>query len=285
MGAHDGIVPNTIVMSNFCSEKSFLLTKKKNTSEYYALFTDGFKEQVEPITGTPRPKPDSAQRTKYYKAPSQVLEQSITPSRFSGSMRKAVACYHATGKNAPFSYTWKKTHGLVKKGSAYWVVEVSKDGVYAVPVAVDKNGKCCGSYGVLKCIPTFKQITDNPELAQYKSEMSLHWAFTGRPNSGVTQLIDDTVMAEPYLHEPFYTGHGWAFSYSGHEAQSVTVSEDPIFCSRWKLVFSGFEARGVGTLSAQLIEVREYNSVRLPLCSSRRKLAFFYFRQRLCLAR
>lgn len=230
-----------------CTDRQgFLLSR--TGSAYSALYNDGLVENINPIDGSPRPVPDLAVRTKGYKVPQQLRREQLarlSASKFSGMMRLVVGCYHAAGKEAPFSYSHTVTHGIVKKTSVmngvttnhFWVVEISTLGVYAAPVTY--SGDCCDSWNVSAYMATAAQIALNPSLAT----LSLHSGFViGRAH--ITQLVTQTDMGTVYADgDPWFDGCGWAFSASGAEAQTVVqdffVSPDTHFkCSRWKITFA-----------------------------------------------
>ena len=241
------------------------------TAPYSAYYVDGVVERIHPWDGTPSPDPTIPVtfRTVGYKVPDDLTNETFetrnTASRYSGLMRAVVGCYHSGGKDAPFSYSWAKTHGIVKfamsigdPADRYWIVEVSASGVYAAPIRY--TGECCGSWGVVKYMPTADQLAENPSLAQYKTTLSLAWAFAGRPDSGVTQLLAASDMVTAYARSPFFGGHGWAFNYSGTEAQAVTqefllTPAKHYNCSRFKLSFSFSQEADGGLLSCVIATV------------------------------
>lgn len=223
-----------IVRAQLATERrGFLMTKVAADSTYWARYVDGFTEKIDPITGVPRPDPDLATRTKKYVVPGNLTASASTRTRasqYSGLMRMAVGCFHSRGKNSPFSYTFAKTHGIVKKmvaGTAkYWVVEIAAAGCYAAPIPF--KGKCSNSFNV------------NAYLQTLDSALDLAWAFTNKPDAGVISL---GTPGTAYTHNPWFARCGWAFSYSGHEAQIVTqrklLTPTPHFlCDRWKLEFA-----------------------------------------------
>lgn len=248
-----------------CTDRlGFLLSRR--VQAYDALYNDGKTENINPVTGSPRPDPDPAVRTKGYKVPPELLRMGLarsSASKYSGLMRLAVACHHAAGRDSPFRYEHAITHGIVKKTvrinnqdvDKHWVVEVRAEGVFAAPIA--NTGKCCDSWDVSKYMP---RVPPNPRPAK----LSLLARF-GRDKS-VQRLVDSGNMATCYADgSPFYPNHGWAFSASGSEAQAVVqffVNSAPKHyeCSRWKLTF---EAAGEN-LSATLtkIESRQKTSFK-----------------------
>jgi hypothetical protein len=246
----------TVIGGAQCRDKlGFLLTRDGSGQNYDAAYNDGVVERINPIDGQPRPEPETADRTVGYKVPSQLrvaANSRVSASRFTGLMRLAVGCYHAAGKNAPFSFGFGKTHGILKfdvpvgnpavMTPRYWVIEISSVGVFAAPIV--NTGKCCDSWSITKYIPTAEEVAEQPSLEGFQTTLGLNWAFSvGRP--GVLKLLSSTEMASAYSSGfPWYSGCGWAFSASGVSAQNVVVSSSssPLpahyLCSRFKISFS-----------------------------------------------
>jgi hypothetical protein len=244
----------TVIGGAECTDKrGFLLTR--TGPNYDAAYNDGVVERINPIDGQPRPEPDPADRTKGYKVPAQLrvaASSRLSASRFSGLMRLAVGCYHAAGKDAPFSYTFAKTHGILRLDvpvgnpavltPRYWVIEISQSGVFAAPI--ENTGKCCDSWSITRYTPTADEIAEQPSLEGFKTTLSLSWAFSvGKPR--VLQLMSSGDVSTAYASgSPWYADCGWAFSASGVSAQNVVVSESstPLpahyLCSRFKFSFS-----------------------------------------------
>ena len=263
-----------------CTDRQgFLLTRSNNYGEqtYTANYVDGYSERINPITGTPRPDPDPADRTKNQKvAPDLFLGAFYgkTPAKFTGLMRKVVGCYHLRGLNAPFNYTWGTTHGIVKRTTKvnnvdvtkHWIVEISSLGVWAAPIS--ETGKCCDSWDVSMYQPTAKELEENPGWQTYKTTLSLWWAAVYGKRPGVHNAWGN--MTEPYGQgSPWFTDHGWAFSASGNECRAVTqrketVPDDHFKCNQWKIVFTD---DGQGELVASLENV-DQDQVYIPLLDS-----------------
>lgn len=239
IAAQNGLPENRIV--NYSAGKDFNFLVVKDGATYYALPNDGTNEHINPITGYPRPTPDPADKSKGYRIPDDVLAGGSS-SLYSGMMRLAVGCYHSRGVRSPFGYAWAKTHGILKLGDAYWIAEVSASGVYAAPITY--SGRCFDSWRIANYMPTQQQLDANPALSEFQQDLSLAWAFTGRPDQGVLRLLVADDMAAAYAQSPFYAGHGWAFNHSGNECQAVTASylltPAPRYnCCRYKISFSG----------------------------------------------
>lgn len=244
----------TVIGGAECRDKlGFLLVR--DGERYNAHYNDGVVENIYPIDGQPRPEPDPADRTKGYKVPTQLRVGAASrtqASKFSGLMRLVVGCYHAAGKDAPFSYTFAKTHGILKLDvpvgnppvltTRYWVTEISPNGIFAAPIV--NTGKCCDSWSIARYIPTTAEVEENPSLQQFRDELSLANAWlAGRP--GVLLLQPPAAMNDAYSSgSTWYPDCGWAFSASGVNAQNVVVfqSTSPLplhyRCSRFKINFS-----------------------------------------------
>lgn len=264
-----------------CTDRQGFLLTRTNSGEaqtYSANYTDGYTERINPITGLPRPTPDPATRTKGQKVSSDLFSGAFygkTPAKFSGLMRKVVGCYHLQGLNAPFSYTWGTTHGVIEKTISinngtptkkHWIVEVSSLGVYVAPIT--DTGKCCDSWDVSMYQPTAKELEDNPGWQTYKTTLSLWWAKEQGNRSEVYNVIGS--MVEPYNQgTPWTASHGWAFSASGAECRAVTArsSSTPyahFVCNQWKISFGD---DGQGRIVATLEQLDKDTSF-VPLLDS-----------------
>jgi hypothetical protein len=232
--------------------RSFLMLYEGGSpSVYYASRPTGLVELIDPTEGTPRPDPDPATFTKGFKVPKElrVPPEDVVAARapggytrvssmYSGQMRKIAGCYHLSGLDAPFGYTYAKTHGVVEfpvpraanaggkypPGKKFWLVELSPLGAFAMPFQYRQ--KCCDlPKQFTRAMPTDAEIAATPSLEQFKTELDLAWAFVNKPNAGVVQLISAAAMAAVYAKgSPQALSHGWAFSYSGNEASNVVFT-------------------------------------------------------------
>ena len=215
-----------------CKDRRGFFITRTTGGIYSARYNDEVVEIIDPITGLPRPDPETASRTIGYVVPSQLQGSQFdltSAAKFSGLMRLVVGCRHSAGLEAPFSYTWTRTHGIVKlpvsvgdpptTKTRYWIVEVSIGGVFAAPIK--NTRRCCDSWDVTKYQPTDAEIEEDPTLAQHRTLLSLEWAFSvERPN--VVQLVSAADMDTAYsLGAPWHPSIGWAFSASGIQAQNV----------------------------------------------------------------
>lgn len=224
--SHNDVPEALAIRSIFCKARHFLLNQKV-LNEYHALFADATDEHIDPITGRPRPDPDLADKTKGYIVPNQVIADyplRTIASRFTGLMRQAVGCYQSTGQNAPFTYGWEKTHGIVTftvgADVRYWVIEVSPQGVYAAPVTVKAD--CCGSFRV------------DSYLTAPSTELALHSRWLNFDQVNIQRLLRPEEIAPLYgLGSPWFDQHGWAFSASGRLAQNVVVDTSAIPVSHY----------------------------------------------------
>ncbi len=247
------------------------------TAPYQAYYTDGVVERLYPADGSDHPDPPATERTYGYKVPEQLVAYANSASRYSGLMRAVVGCYHVRGENAPFSYYFPRTHGILKfvvgattvdPYDQSYIVEVSASGVFAAPIS--NAGGCCNSWGVSQYMPSDDEIAADPSLAVHTQTLSLAWAYSTR--STVHQLLTSTDMTLPYTRNPFVVDHGWAFNYSGTEAQVVTqeflsTPARRYDCSRFRLNFSLIRedeiAGGVPACSLTAVEVDRPVAFRL----------------------
>lgn len=210
--------------------------------EFFALYTDGVVEQIDPANGTPRPVPDNADRTKFQIIPSS-LQSGLsanykTGSLFSGGIRAVVQCDHMRGEETKLSYTWGKTHGLLEYPNPrivgvdefeeaearlqrrHYIIEISSLGVFAAPVTL---GKDSSSYGLIKkYLPTDQQLQDFPGWQTYKNELSLWWAYTHGGHADVQRLLTASQIGPAYSSgAPWLDSIGWAFDIYGRNAANV----------------------------------------------------------------
>lgn len=262
----------TVTGGGECKDKlGFLLVRAG--PNYDAHYNDGVVERIDPIDGQPRPEPETADRTVGYKVPLQLRVAAtarLTAGRFSGLMRLVVGCYHAAGKDAPFSYTFAKTHGILKLDvpignpavptPRYWFIEVSASGIFAAPA--ENTDKCCDSWGITKYVPSAAELQADPGLQQFKDTLSLNWAFSaGKP--GVRQLATAGEMFGFFgSGAPWYPECGWAFSASGVGVQNVVVLESSTptpthyLCSRFKITFAlGNDNNPVAAMTTMELQV------------------------------
>lgn len=234
-----------------CSDfQGFILTHSYGDVFYDAYYNDGLVERINPPTGTPRPVPETADRTQFYVLPPELYS---TPghraSQFTGLARLAVGCHHLRGINTPLSYDWSRTHGIVKINTKvnngpqtdhYWIVEISSLGVFGAPI--NNSGNCCDSFDVSDYLPTKKELEDNPQWQQYKTTLSLWWAKNYGLRSQVFNILG--TMTEPYAQgTPWMASQGWAFSASGVVCRAVTARaetapDDHFRCNQWQIAFA-----------------------------------------------
>lgn len=226
----------------------FLLDRRGGTlsPRYYALYPDGTEEEIVPPEGFPRPDPDNAVRTKRVVIPQSYRDGEPLlfkqGSRYTGQMRRVVQCLNSRGLESKFSYLASKTHGVLEYpvprmiGSTggdekalaaqrrYWLIEISSQGVYAAPFTFGTECVTCGK-DLSAYQPTSEQIKNNPGWDAFVAEISLHWAFHNRNESGeVQQLMDASQIAPAYNQgTAWYPGMGWAFSWSGTKAANVVA--------------------------------------------------------------
>jgi len=194
---------------------------------FWAHYADGLIEAIDPASGFPRPEPDPADRTKRVVIPVSLRTRpnifQKQASRYSGQMRRVVQCLNSRGLESPFSYGWPKTHGIIEypyprqQGSTagdeatkfaqrrFWIIEISTAGVFAAPI----------TFG-LKC------MTCATNLTEYKDGDAINLASKYPANAKVLRVMDAAAIAPAYANgSPWYTGMGWAFSWSGRSASNV----------------------------------------------------------------
>lgn len=255
----------TIQVEPPCSDKEgYLLSRSgpANQQVYKAHFVDGVSEPIVPSSGSPRPDPETQDRTIGFKVPPELFAgnfQGTPASKYSGQMRKVVGCYYSSGRQNRFAHTHTKTHGIVTRTTninnvlvtSDWLVEISSLGVYAVRMPAPN--KCCDGWDITPFLPTKKELEDFPAWTQYKVELSLWWAKEHGARTAVHNVIGN--MAEPYDDgTPWSLEQGWAFSASGNEVMQVfaAANNDPeshFDMSRWTITFGD---DGQGHLTAVL---------------------------------
>ena len=245
IASQNGVVENRIVQALFQKNyRGFLLTRQGPIaeSEFFALYTDGVVEQIDPPNGSPRPEPDPAVRSKFLVLPaslqSGVSSNYTTGSLFTGAIRAVVQSDHIRGQETKFNYTWGTSHGLLEYprprfvGSdefdeearraerKHYVIEVSSLGVYAAPVRLGANSSSYGLVG--EYLPTAAQLAQNPGWQTYKTKLSLWWAYTYGGSGKVQRLLTAEQIAPAYAHgAPWKDSIGWAFDIYGRKAANV----------------------------------------------------------------
>lgn len=231
------------------------------TTTFDALFVDGAAQEeidVPPIT-------TGTKRTKGYEIPtalagSQFITSRMPGSVYTGQMRQFVQCYYLRGVDVPlvedghraFTNDWgfcQVEYGLVEyprprvvggtaaeerenaRARRRWLVEVSDHGVYALRVSSNNQQdptRCCG----LRLPVELKT-----------KEM---WELYDPGVKPYVQLLTAAAMSAVYASgAQMHYRRGWAFSYSGHEAQIVLQrlaygggSTVQTVMSRWKITFT-----------------------------------------------
>ena len=248
--------------------------------DHWVEYADGLSENILPIDGLPRPDPDTAttKKTRGYRLPPQLRQrdtanmygagttQYVPASVYTGQMREGAQCLHHRGSQSPFGFTHARTHGIVEyphprvvgateaeertnaAARKTWLVEISSAGVYATRIRHSKQ--CCDSWlpfwatrsedGDYSFVPLSTKydalIAEDPTQTRIlrlltggavSAAYSGGWTFSQLPLSvGGSSLSDWT---------------GWAFSYSGHEAQNVIFTKSGagrMTAHRFKITFS-----------------------------------------------
>ncbi|MGH7176132.1 MAG: hypothetical protein ACREJC_02020 [Tepidisphaeraceae bacterium] len=260
---------------------------------FFGFFRDGINEEIDPLNGRPRPVVDPAtvKKTKFYRLPPnlrgaipnvQQYKPGInlrTASMYTGQMREAVQCVHQRGSDSPFGSAHALTHGIVeaphprvvgattaeenanKALRKFWVVEISPSGVYATRVKNTKH--CCDSW-----LPKWAVEDDEGNF----TFTLLKDKFLEAGQTVVTQLLTGAAIAAAYagrksltgmfvgvdVDEPVADWTGWAFSYSGHQAQNVVFKLDTpyTYASRYRIDFTAI-AGPTPSISASFVTVEQ----------------------------
>lgn len=245
-----------------CTDKQGFLLMKEGSQYWFANYVDGHLEAIVPPEGSPRPEPDSCERTCSVKLPGDLLSTTVTKraSFYTGQMREIVQCDHINARNTRYTYTWNKTHGILEYprprtvgateeeeaanavNRRFWIIEVSPNGVYAAPIIY--HGKCCELDISENYTPTDEELELHPDWYIYKYELSLYWYYNNHPQQeSVVELLNAGQVGVLYnLGSPLFEKCGWAFSYSGHECQNVIFypdnDADLWYVSRVKIAFT-----------------------------------------------
>lgn len=239
--------------AQFCKPfRGFFLATEASPLKYYAYYTDGVIEEINPIAGKPRPNPDPADRTKNQKVTLSDV------SLFTGLARLMAQCMSGQGKVFPLRATFELTHGILEypyprtvgatveeekafaAARKFWLIEISASGVYIAPISMGVT--CCS---MLDQLTRYRQTTNDP--------VSLAWAFTGNnPHNLIVRLKTAAEMASIFasVGSAWNLKSSWAFSYSGRRASNVvsrfkTYQQTPppsgIFCYGYTKQLVDFE--------------------------------------------
>lgn len=250
-------------------------------TEFNAYYNDGV---VQTIPGD-RTKTDPDNSYKLARPGGYTPGGPLSGSVFSGQMREAVQCSISRGGKTPFLPFWTRTHGIVeyprprviggtvgeeainRAQRRFWIVEISADGVYAA--ATRNTRRCCDSWAP-------------PGSAVQSGSLNLAADFSGNPNTRVQQLMTAAALGNLYTaHSPFGASFfnnqvwGWAFSYSGHEAQHVVykIAGGALFVARSKFSFTFTIVDNAPVIGASLSFVEGPTATRIPPVRYLRKLS------------
>lgn len=255
--SHD-LGKDTLVAVNFATENSgFLLTRdsEEGVYRYWAHYTDGVVERINPPEGTPRPVPDTADRTKrvrllerhYKEDPPGTLPNPNYykhASKHTGQMRRMVQCLYSKAQESPFAYRFNKTHGILEYpgertigGNAdeenqlyalrrFFLIEISSAGVYAAPIDMGPTAVYTALW-LSRYKPTQQQLNQNPSWSAYADEISLSWAYLYRNEGGsIIEVLSAEKIAPAFSNGgAWYSDMGWAFSISGTKVSNVVHNE------------------------------------------------------------
>lgn len=216
------------------ANRGFLLSRDGAVPNlrHWAMYVDAYNERIDPPQGAPRPTPDPADRTRSQSLPPSLISTDSAgyklASRFTGQMRKVVQCEYSRGTETRFSHTWARSHGLLefpfehvsgrdaaeeaklRSERRYFVIEVSAAGVFAAPVEFGSDCRNCALVSSYM-LPGAATL----DLAGY---------FAANPTGRVQQVMTAEQIGTAYdAGSPWYSGCGWAFSYSGRVASNVVA--------------------------------------------------------------
>jgi hypothetical protein len=178
------------------------------------------------------------------------------PSKFTGTMRKVVQMLVGEGHPILYEFSINRSHGIWHASDGTpWVIEIGTRGVLAarLPLGISdsttlanfKTTQAIGAYDLAYVPGAGNPIPEDPQALA--AELS-----AGR----VLRLAAASVLDGFYALSPYFEACGWAFSYSGHEAQNTAYgwypSSDPseqwLEGYRFKIVFS--ESAGAPQLAS-----------------------------------
>jgi hypothetical protein len=143
--------------------------------------------------------------------PNSLLQK--TPGKFSGTMRMVVQLLIGQGQPVQYEYGFYACHGIYMASDGKpWVIEISRDrGVMAWKMPIAKAYKEGETSGL---------TVAERELAEQFRFIPKHRDIEEQRESAVTLLPPQEVAAF-YTKAPFFGSCGWAFNYSGNEAQNT----------------------------------------------------------------
>lgn len=144
-------------------------------------------------------------------------------SMYSGSMRYVVQLLQGVGSRIPYNYQWCLTHGIFIAGDgSWWVIEINS----GVGVTAWR-------------LPILRETLTDDEYSRFGDKIEFI------PSSSSVRTDERTLMSaedleDAYNGSPYYSEHGWAFSYDGSLAQciSITQPDDWKRATRWQIEIS-----------------------------------------------
>jgi hypothetical protein len=182
------------------------------------------------------------------------------PSKFTGTMRKVVQMLVGMGRPIHYEFSVYRSHGIWHAGDGTpWVIEIGTRGILAarLPLGISdsttlsnfKTKQAVSGYDLAYVPGAGNPIPEDPN--------ALARAIT---TGSVLRLANASVLNSFYNLTPYYEACGWAFSYSGHEAQNTAWSwhgdgnpeTDFIDGYRFKVTFGESGGRPVLTSFSQV---------------------------------
>jgi hypothetical protein len=173
-----------------------------------------------------------------------------SPSKYTGEMRKVVQCMHGMGLVVPFEFQFNRCHGIyTASDGGKWVIEISDRGIHAARLKMR---------GGADALPGYENLAPTFDLGYLPSGNATTIPYTATAlaaaveDGSVLQLLSAAGVADFYALSPFFSDCGWAFSYSGAEAQNtgwaMDVTDTWIESYRFKVVFT--DVAGIPSVSS-----------------------------------
>lgn len=165
---------------------------------------------------------------------------------FTGKMRQVVQKLHGAGRAIPFTHTATSSDGIfIPPGDKpdhekqRWVIMIRRDGIYTAPIRfvkerIPENTPAQDfdryDYHLLGAWAEKTVTTEDPAELGYKNKSIVKLRI------GYKSLLDTIFNADK---QPLIPRYGWAFNYSGSEAQIVLITSPSPFAHtyRYRLSF------------------------------------------------
>lgn len=208
---------------------------------------DFIKFRLEGLTHKRVPPPDVVPPPPYVAYTDFPQVAVIRPGMYSGTMRSVVQ--YMLGAKVPikFGYHFSCTHGIMKVPSKSgkivpWVIEISTQfGVLATKLNVCRQTKNKSALGY---VPLGAMLPcASAEVLERLIKKGL-----------VIQLLPASALTQFSSKGGIFSECGWAFSYTGLEAQNTAVGKLGIYktCHRYKLVFSHIDGKPASAVFSEV---------------------------------